>query len=171
MIKYPVFNEEYSTDESIDHFITRLKRVTDKYQKERFLNKKNVDFSKMYYGKVNTSDFQITRYITYGNSMNPEIVGVLKNDGEKTIISIRFQIKKDIKKLSLGLALFSFFALIFSIAIDINNIVNGKFSVVFLAPLLLLICSVLIVKFGFKFEIENAKDDISKFIYYEHLNG
>jgi uncharacterized protein YacL len=103
--------------------------------------------------------------------MNPEIVGVLKNDGEKTIISIRFQIKKDIKKLSLGLVLFSFFALILALAIDINNIVNGKFSVVFLAPLFVLICSILIVKFGFKFEIKNAKDDIRKFIYYEHLNG
>lgn len=168
---YPVIEYEYSTDESIEHFLTRLKSVSDRYQKERFLNKKNVDFSKLYYGRVNTSDFQITRYITYGNSMNPEIVGVLKNDGEKTIISIRFQIKKDIKKLSLGLVLFSFFALIFSIAIDINNIVNGKFSAVFLAPLFVLISSVLIIKFGFNFEIENAKDDIRNFIYNNHLNG
>lgn len=168
---FPINEEEYIVDESIEQFIKRLSIVTDRYQQERFLNKKNVDFSKLYYGKVNTSDFQITRYITYGNSMNPEIVGVLKNDGEKTIISIRFQIKKDIKKLSLGLVLFSFFALILALAIDINNIVNGKFSVVFLAPLFVLICSILIVKFGFKFEIKNAKDDIRKFIYYEHLNG
>ena len=93
---FPVLEEEYIVDESVEQFIKRLSIVTDKYQKERFLNKKNVDFSKLYYGKVNTSDFQITRYIMYGNSMNPEIVGVLKNDGEKTIISIRFQIKKDI---------------------------------------------------------------------------
>lgn len=75
MIKYPVFNEEYTTDESIEQILTRLKSVTDRYQQERFLNKKSVDLSKLYYGKVNNSDFQITRYITYGNSMNPEIVG------------------------------------------------------------------------------------------------
>lgn len=167
MIKYPVFNEEYTTDESIEQILTRLKSVTDRYQQERFLNKKSVDLSKLYYGKVNNSDFQITRYITYGNSMNPEIVGVLKNVDDKTIISIRFQIKKDIKKLSLSMGLFSLVALIFFLVIDINNIIQGKFSMIFLIPLIMLIGSMLLVQIGFKYEIENARSDIKKFIYNE----
>ena len=167
MIKYPVFNEEYTTDESIEQILTRLKSVTDRYQQERFLNKKSVDLSKLYYGKVNNSDFQITRYITYGNSMNPEIVGVLKNVDDKTIISIRFQIKKDIKKLSLSMGLFSLVALIFFLVIDINNIIQGKFSMIFLIPLIMLIGSMLLVQIGFKYEIESARSDIKKFIYNE----
>lgn len=167
MIKYPVFNEEYTTDESIEQILTRLKSVTDRYQQERFLNKKSVDLSKLYYGKVNNSDFQITRYITYGNSMNPEIVGVLKNVDDKTIISIRFQIKKDIKKMSLYFGLFSLVALIFFLVIDINNIIQGKFSMIFLIPLIMLIGSMLLVQIGFKYEIENARSDIKKFIYNE----
>lgn len=167
MIKYPVFNEEYTTDESIEQILTRLKSVTDRYQQERFLNKKSVDLSKLYYGKVNNSDFQITRYITYGNSMNPEIVGVLKNVDDKTIISIRFQIKKDIKKLSLSMGLYSLVALIFFLVIDINNIIQGKFSVIFLIPLVMLIGSMLFVQIGFKYEVEDARSDIKKFIYNE----
>ena len=167
MIKYPVFNEEYTTDESIEQILTRLKSVTDRYQQERFLNKKSVDLSKLYYGKVNNSDFQITRYITYGNSMNPEIVGVLKNVDDKTIISIRFQIKKDIKKLSLSMGLFSLVALIFFLVIDINNIIQGKFRMIFLIPLIMLIGSMLLVQIGFKYEIESARSDIKKFIYNE----
>lgn len=167
MIKYPVFDEVYTTDESIEQFLTRLKSVTDRYQQERFLNHKNVDYSKLYYGKVNQTDFQITRYITYGNSMNPEIVGILKNDGVKTIISIQFQIKKDIKKLSLSMGLFSLVALIFFLVIDINNIIQGKFSMIFLIPLIMLIGSMLLVQIGFKYEIENARSDIKKFIYNE----
>lgn len=164
MIKYPVFNEEYTTDESIEQILTRLKSVTDRYQQERFLNKKSVDHSKLYYGKVNNSDFQITRYITYGNSMNPEIFGVLKNVDDKTIISITFQIKKDIKKMSLYFGLFSLVALIFFLVIDINNIIQGKFSMIFLIPLVMLIGSMLLVQIGFKYEIENARSDIKKFI-------
>lgn len=164
MIKYPVFDEVYTTDESIEQFLTRLKSVTDRYQQERFLNHKNIDYSKLYYGKVNQMDFQITRYITYGNSMNPEIVGILKNDGVKTIISIQFQIKKDIKKLSLSMGLFSLVALIFFLVIDIYNIIQGKFSVIFLIPLVMLIGSMLFVQMGFKYEIENARSDIKKFI-------
>lgn len=164
MIKYPVFNEKYTTDESIEQILTRLKSVTDRYQQERFLNKKSVDLSKLYYGKVNNSDFQITRYITYGNSMNPEIVGVLKNVDDKTIISIRFQIKKDIKKMSLYFGLFSLVALIFFLVIDINNIIQGKFSVIFLIPLVMLIGSMLFVQIGFKYEVEDARSDIKKFI-------
>lgn len=161
-----VLEEEYITDEPLDEFIERLSNATDRHMKIRLLMK-NMDQSKLFYGYVDRTSFDIIRYITHGNSFNPVISGSLSTSYDKTKINLIYHIDKGIKSFIYALWVFMFLFFIALFAIDLYNIMNNEFSLYNLLLVFMFIMSLFIIKFGYSLDFEATRTTMRRFINQE----
>lgn len=113
---------------------------------------------KPYEGVVEDNRFEISRIIDYRNSFLPVIIGEVSDDIVHTAVRIRM-------RLNIAVAVFMLFwftgvtvgFIVFLILLTKSLFFGGKFEVVMLVPMVMLVFGFLLVNWGFRSEANKSR--------------
>jgi hypothetical protein len=160
MSKYlPIENIIYRTKLSKEEVIRRLTDNIEAVELYSF-GVRNPTYSKPYFGKIGSNNFQIIRAIKYRNSFLPEIKGEIYSEFDGT------KIKVNMKPHSLVLVIMAFWlgGVFIGCIVTTYAMFTTEFTPFHLIPFGMLIFGIALVFSGFKTESSASKKDLLRIL-------